>query len=343
MGNKQTSEQKPNVFEEKTREIHEKAKELGNQIEEKAKELGNQIQEKSKEIGNQIQTSFEGAAKDVQEKAKALQVTIDAKTKEVTKEVQTKLGLGKQPVVEPWEQLEPAVEENHPQLSKVISTLATNSEYTRNIAGLRLLPAGSAFYTSSGKLHSRGILGIIHAATGSSSREGRGLSPTVQSVANSVRNALILAQRRHHRKIAIPFIGGAIFLNRLATTPEVLATAIIKTSLDHKGPLKVALVPYGAEDTWLFQQVLEKLLAEEKYADARDGSIEVCPGDITRPNVHGADVIVNAANMEARFGGGVSGAIARATDEQRLIDQEASKIVAMFIEEYINQHSNQNK
>jgi O-acetyl-ADP-ribose deacetylase (regulator of RNase III) len=337
MGNKPTSEQKPKT-------------DIGKAFEEKTQEIKVSMDKTAKEI----QTSFEDAAKDMQVKAKAFQNVVEEKSKafqnvveekskafqnvmeEKTQEVQTKLGLIKKTVVEP---LPPAVEERDPRLCRLISTVGTNADYTRNIAGLRLLPAGSAFYTSSGKLQNRGILGIIHAATGSSSRDGKGLSPTLASVANSVRNAMILAQRHEHTKIAIPFIGGAIFLSRIMTTLEELAGVIIKAAIEHKGSLKVALVPYGDQDTQLFQKVLDKLLADEQYANARDGSIEICAGDITMKNIHGADVIVNAANTEAKFGGGLSGAIGHATSQQQQIDREASKIVASFIDEFINQHN----
>jgi O-acetyl-ADP-ribose deacetylase (regulator of RNase III) len=325
MGNKPTSEQKPKT-------------DIGKAFEEKTQEIKVSMDKTAKEI----QTSFEDAAKDMQVKAKAFQNVVEEKSKafqnvveekskafqnvmeEKTQEVQTKLGLIKKTVVEP---LPPAVEERDPRLCRLISTVGANADYTRNIAGLRLLPAGSAFYTSSGKLQNRGILGIIHAATGSSSRDGKGLSP------------MILAQRHEHTKIAIPFIGGAIFLSRIMTTLEELAGVIIKAAIEHKGSLKVALVPYGDQDTQLFQKVLDKLLADEQYANARDGSIEICAGDITMKNIHGADVIVNAANTEAKFGGGLSGAIGHATSQQQQIDREASKIVASFIDEFINQHN----
>jgi O-acetyl-ADP-ribose deacetylase (regulator of RNase III) len=323
------------------RAIDEKTKAVQASLRESKANIDRAFEEKTKAIQASLRESKETIDRTIEEKTKAMQASlreskanIDRTIDEQTKAVQNLLGLNKTVAVH----IDPAVEDRDPNLARSVSSLCTNADYSRNVAGLKLLPAGSAFYTSSGSLANYGITGVIHAATGSSSRDGKGLSPTLQSVANSVRNCLILAARREHKKIAIPFIGGALFLNRIATTPEILAATIVRSALEHKGDLVVALVPFGPQDTWLFQQTLDKLLAEEQYAASRDGSIEVCPGDITKSTVHGADVIVNAANTEARFGGGVSGAIARATGCQQAIDREAGKIVNAFISEFINQH-----
>ena len=302
----------------------------------------------SKKMGNKASSERSPSPVDenkpstLQEKTRAIQQSIEEKTKAVqvsfdnnTKAMQNMLGLNKAVSIK----VEPAVEDFCEELAQTISTVGTNTEYGMNQVGLRLLPNGSAFYTSSGSLSSRGIKAIIHAASGSSSRDGRGLTPTLHSVANCVRNALILAKRRNHTKIAIPFIGGALFLTRIGTTLDLLANAIIRAVLDNRGSMQVALVPFGPQDTWLFQQVLENLLKEPQYASTRnDGSVEVTPGDITRYDVHGADVIVNAANTEGKFGGGVSGAIGQATGNKTQIDHEASKIIAAFISKYINHH-----
>ena len=51
-------------------------------------------------------------------------------------------------------------------------------------------------------------------------------------------------------------------------------------------------------------------------------------------------MIVNAANIEATFGGGLSGAIARATKKESLINTEAHEIISMFTTSYLKQHSN---
>lgn len=232
----------------------------------------------------------------------------------------------------------PPVEDKNPELSRVVSTIDTESTYSLSIAGMKLLPIGSAVYTSSGNLQQSGIRAIIHATSGSSSRHGTGLTPTLQSVTNCVKNCLTLARRNGHGKIAIPFIGGLIFLGKIGVDNETLAKALFKSVLDNKGTdIKVTMVVYGAEDTWLFQQVLQSYLEQDQYASHRNGSIDVASGDITDFNTHGADVIVNAANTELKFQSGVSAAIGRATGNPAAIEREAAKVVSLFITEYINQ------
>ena len=232
---------------------------------------------------------------------------------------------------------EKSVEHRDPELAQKISSLGTEADYGINVAGIKLLPVGCAFYTSSGALESTGISGIIHAAIGSASRDGRGFAPTLNSVSNSVRNSLVLARRRNHKRIAIPFIGGMIFLNRTFCTKDQLARAIVKTVLEHKDGLEVRLIPYGAEDTWLFQQIVEEM--QGQCPSAGGGAVQVCPGDITKFNLHGSDVIVNVATTEAKLGGGVSVAIGTASQSQATIDHEAAKIVSAYIDAYVNQHN----
>ena len=209
---------------------------------------------------------------------------------------------------------EKSVEHRDPELAQKISSLGTEADYGINVAGIKLLPVGCAFYTSSGALESTGISGIIHAAIGSASRDGRGFAPTLNSVSNSVRNSLVLARRRNHKRIAI----------QACCTKDQLARAIVKTVLEHRDGLEVRLIPYGAEDTWLFQQIVEEM--QGQCPSAGGGAVQVCPGDITKFNLHGSDVIVNVATTEAKLGGGVS-------------VHEAAKIVSAYIDAYVNQHN----
>jgi len=247
-------------------------------------------------------------------------------------EIQSSLGL-QSPTQVVKEEL---VEDRDPSLARVVATAGTGSDYTKNIAGLKLLPIGSAFYTSSGALRAVGINGVIHAAIGSISREGKGLTPTLYSVSNCVRNCLTLAKRNNHLKVALPFIGGMLFLQRTGLDPDVLARAVIRTAIENKGRhLEVRLVTFGEEHTNLFQSILMEFLAQPQYSE-HTSSISVCPGDITKFETHGCDVIVNAANIEGRFFGGVSGAIALASQNAAAIDKEAAKIVAAYINAYLS-------
>lgn len=250
-------------------------------------------------------------------------------------EIQSTLGLQSHaPVVK-----EELVEDRDPSLARIVSTAGTGPEYTKHIAGLKLLPIGSAFYTTSGALRTVGINGIIHAAIGSISREGKGLTPTLSSVSNCVKNSIILAKRNNHTKVAIPFIGGMIFLQRTGLDPDVLARAVIRTAIENKGRhLEVRLVTFGEEHTNLFQTILTEFLAQPQYSE-HASSIAVCPGDITKFETHGCDVIVNAANIEGRFFGGVSGAIALASQNAAAIDKEAAKTVMAYIGAYLSQHA----
>jgi len=47
------------------------------------------------------------------------------------------------------------------------------------------------------------------------SRSGRHYEPTIESIRSSTINAIRLAESDGHKRIAIPLIGGRIFLSRL--------------------------------------------------------------------------------------------------------------------------------
>ena len=63
----------------------------------------------------------------------------------------------------------------------------------------------------------------------------------------------------------------------------------------------------------------------------RSTAIDLYQGDITR---FVCDGIVNAANMEVQFGGGISGAIATATHDKANIDLEADHSIQQFWSDY---------
>lgn len=226
------------------------------------------------------------------------------------------------------------IENLYPQELKMISSVGT--VYSRNVIAKKMAPRGSAVITSSGDLAKQGITQIVHAATGSSAHGlGPKFEPTLESVANSVKNSMILAKRYGHKTIAIPFIGGNIFLGRIGTTREKLAETIVRAALEECGTLQLRLITYSSDrtkegpDTTLFKSKLAQLLSEARFKNAGSNA-QVIQGGITDFSLHQASVIVNAANMEVRFGGGISGAIAGSTGDSIAIDDEAASAVAKF-------------
>jgi O-acetyl-ADP-ribose deacetylase (regulator of RNase III) len=185
----------------------------------------------------------------------------------------------------------------------------------------KMLPRGSALITSSGNLANTGIKAIIHAATGSMTKSGGDYEPTVQSIQNSVANAIQLAQINGFKRIAIPFIGGGIFAARLGVEPSALAEYIVLAAKNSKGSSEIVFVTFGDQDTGYFANAISKF---EIQAELVNGSIV----DFSH---HGASVIVNAANTEVIFGGGLSGVIARSTGYEKEINLEAQdKINSLF-------------
>lgn len=196
----------------------------------------------------------------------------------------------------------------------------STSKIPSDVANAHMLPKGSAIITSSGKLKETGITAIIHAATGSMTQSNGNFEPTPDSIADSVKNSLKLAQQNGHKRIAIPILGGNIFLSRMGVTQEQLVSKIVDTVLANRGNLEVRLVGFAPGESDVLNRVLKA-----KNAKLPKGAVEVVDGSIVDFKVHGASAIVNAANMEVKFGGGLSGVIARATGMADQIDDEAQK------------------
>ncbi len=210
-----------------------------------------------------------------------------------------------------------------PETPAPVAIIGTELDGEVQAAGM--LPRGAALITSSGNLSQSGIRHIIHAATGSMTRGGEKFDPTVKSVTDSVRNALTLAKEHGHQRVAIPFIGGKIFVERIGVSPQELADRIVESALKARGNLELRFVTFGEEDTSLFRKALSKYGAELDAVQAT-----ITPGSITEHALHGASAIINAANMEVKFGGGLSGAIGRATGQSQRIDQEAEEAIRSF-------------
>ena len=198
------------------------------------------------------------------------------------------------------------------------------SSLTADVIRAGMLPRGSALITSAGALEATGIKAIIHAATGSMRLGGGVFEPTLTSVASSVKASLELARAGGHRRVAIPFIGGGIFVERLGVTPQALADLIVTTAIQESNGLELRFVTFGEIDTQLFKNALQKNKSPE--------NAQVVSGSLTDFKIHGASAIVNAANTEAQFGGGVSGVIGRATGRIEEINREAQLKISAWLQ-----------
>lgn len=204
-------------------------------------------------------------------------------------------------------------------LEKRISTEGITLSEEVNTTGLA--PRGSAVLTSSGELAPTGITAIIHAASGSASRNDPAFVPSLEGVVMSVRNSILLAQKNDFNSIAIPFIGGKIFLSRIGISAEELAAAIVDSILSTpRDNIEVKLVAFGQTDFELFQKILHE----------RGDPFPVLEGSITDFSLHHCPVIVNAANMEVEIGGGISGVIGAASGSPARLNAEAKTTLKDF-------------
>jgi O-acetyl-ADP-ribose deacetylase (regulator of RNase III) len=190
----------------------------------------------------------------------------------------------------------------------------------------QMIPRGSALITISGDLKKQGISAIIHAATGSMTKSDGVFEPTLESVKNSIKNSLMLARHYNHKRVAIPFLAGGIFAGRMGVTKEELAKAIVEASLDYKKKLEVVFVLYSDSEEQIFAQAL-KSASETKARKKKSKKASVVKGSITDFSLHQATAIVNAANMEVAFGGGISGFIGQATGQSEALDAKAQELI----------------
>jgi O-acetyl-ADP-ribose deacetylase (regulator of RNase III) len=204
---------------------------------------------------------------------------------------------------------------------------AKDTSTSPELRKLDMLPRGSALLTSAGRL--KDIKFIIHAAPAAmtppeDSKTPELFEPTVQSIQASIANSLVLAQQASIKKLAIPFVGGGIFLERLNKTPQELADAIVTTTIKSCGKVQAVFVIYTKDDANVFRK------AVKRASSGASSGVRVVKGDITDFQDHGAEAIVNAANMEVQFGDGLSGIIAEATEEREEIDAEALAAIRQF-------------
>jgi O-acetyl-ADP-ribose deacetylase (regulator of RNase III) len=219
---------------------------------------------------------------------------------------------------------------------------AIGTVYFPELADLQMVPAGSAVYTSSGDLSDSGIHAIIHAASGSMGNYEIRLEPTLKSIRNCIINSTTLATNFNHQTIAIPFIGGKIFLHRIkeaekvvhpdnpVPTAKALAEVIIRTALESRNQLNLRFIAFDIKDKGIFSETLDRLKSEEAFQGLGEDVAQVIQGNITKFDEHEADVIVNAANTELQFGGGLSGAIGGATGAGEEIEDEALEVIEAY-------------
>lgn len=201
---------------------------------------------------------------------------------------------------------------------------AHNTPRDTRLRDRKMVPLGAAVWTGSGKLADEGITGIAHAAAGAMNPSlGAGFDPTTQSVTTAIRNAFLLAAAHGHESLAVPFVGGGIFYTRISPPidREDLAAVIVDACHEYRGDLECTLVGFDANDMSDFSSAM---------AEVDDDGLRLVRGSITAIGDHGCTAIVNAANMEVVFGGGISGVIARATGTAKGIDREAAAAVREF-------------
>lgn len=188
-----------------------------------------------------------------------------------------------------------------------------------------MLPKGSALITSSGKLAGDGIKAIINAATGSMTKSGVIYDPTVDSTTESIYNSFKLLEANSYNKIAVPYICGGIFKGRMGVTDEQLSQLIIDTCfISNPDASKFVLVMIDHHIYKICETILKK-----NYPTVDINSI-LKLGSVTDFSLHQCDTIMNASNMEVQFGGGLAGAIGRATGEQKKIDAQALADIKTF-------------
>jgi len=190
-----------------------------------------------------------------------------------------------------------------------------------------MVPRGSAVLTTSGQLKKDGIKGIIHAATGSMNSSDTNFSPNLEGIKNSIKNSLIIAKKNKISSLAFPFLGSGIFLTSIGVSRNILAREILDTIIkNHENPssLMIKLVAYSKEDLGIFKKEFEVLTKENPELVKR---IEILEGSITDYSLHKSEVIVNAANTELVFGGGISGHIGSKTKEANSINLQCRKLI----------------
>lgn len=217
---------------------------------------------------------------------------------------------------------------------------------TNRVEALRdnMVPVGSAVLTNAGNLQDSGIKAVVHAAYGDMSGSDGIYKPSLESIKKAVINSILVAKKSGYKSIAFPLLGGGIFLGRTGATKGELIHTIMDAALLYNKGMEIAFVAYAPAEQELFAKAFPKAL--ESYSTKRRLTKDfllgrksmkkraaVYNGSVTDYNLHGAEVIVNAANTEIMIGGGLSGVIGRATGEASLMDADGQDVKDALIRE----------
>ena len=200
---------------------------------------------------------------------------------------------------------------------------AKNTVLAKELRALNMVPRGAAVVTSSGRLADMGITKIIHAAPAAMSppASDESYQPSLRSIENSIRNAVLLAEFHRLPGLAIPVVGGGVFFDDLHCSRRQLVDSVV---VGAAGSAKVDIAFIASNDadfSFLTRSVAHCCLPATRF--------RVLKGDITDYGLHKSPAIVNAANMEVQFGAGLSGVIGRATAAQDAINSEAQPRIAV--------------
>ncbi|CAG8679778.1 14416_t:CDS:1 [Cetraspora pellucida] len=223
------------------------------------------------------------------------------------------------------------------------------------------LPAGCALMTDtldgsgngSSILNSKGITHIIHAGPKEWSKFPSD-EEFVECVVKSVQNCIILAERNNFERLAVPLVGGDIFLGKC--DPEKLAEGIIRGVANQLAECQkvkeIALIDFDKKPPYLFLKKIQQLekelfntkiqLSADRFIGILKGSnktnswfgnqktIKVKVGDIRDKNLHSCSAIVNAANTYYGMGSGLAGAIKAQTGNAGKINAKAKELISEF-------------
>lgn len=201
--------------------------------------------------------------------------------------------------------------------------LAVSARDTVNDPAVRkanMFPRGAAVLTQSGELATQGIKNIIHAAPGTLRIKGPSFDPTLEGIELSVKNTLALAQDMGLHCVAIPFLGSGIFQKIIGVTKEKLAEALIDTAISNQGAVEVVFVPFDKDEIKIFKDILRN----------KNSYVGLAPGSIIDFKVHKCDTIVNASNMQLKFGTGLSGIISGATKRAKFINNAVTQLLKKY-------------